>query len=121
MAALQLVFVNVVVVAHVQRPPLLVQTDAGGTDWLVGDLGFNMLAARGQTYHFLYLHRSDQYPANVDDLQLVIGAVDNDHVPEVITDQGLELSELHASVLKGVRDHGGLVSTDDVDAVEARI
>ena len=48
-AALQLVFVNIVVVAHVQLPPLLVQTDAGGTGRLMVDLGFNMLVIRKRT------------------------------------------------------------------------
>ena len=67
-AALQLVFVNVVVVAHVQLPPLLVQTDAGGTGWRMVDLGFKMLVIRGQTSNFPYLHRSDQSPANVENL-----------------------------------------------------
>ena len=59
---------------------------------------------------------------NVENLQLVGGAVDDDHVAEVITDQGSQLPELHARrVVEGVGDHGGLVPTDDVDAVEARI
>ena len=121
--ALQPVFVNVVLlrVADVQLPPLPVQTDAGGMCWLMVDLVFNLLTIIGQTFTLFYLHSSDQTATNVEDLQLVTGAVDHDHVSEVINDQGSQITELHSSFLVSVRDHGGLVSTDDVNIVEARI
>ena len=110
-------------IADVQLSPLLVQTDAGGLGWLMIHLEFNMLTSNyNREEELLYLQRSQQFSLNVNNLELVTGAVDHNHVAEVITHQGLQLLELHpGGVVEGVGDHGGLVPTDDVDKVEARI